>query len=65
MIKERQREKRVRRMKGELKYHGFIDEIKAKAKADKKTIILPESMDTRTWEAAEKILKEGLANLII
>ena len=44
---------------------GFIDEIKAKAKADKKTIILPESMDTRTWEAAEKILKEGLANLII
>ena len=25
---------------------GFIDEIKAKAKADKKTIILPESMDT-------------------
>ena len=33
---------------------GFIDEIKAKAKADKKTIILPESMDTRTWEAAEK-----------
>ena len=22
-------------------------------------------MDTRTWEAAEKILKEGLANLII
>ena len=64
MIKERQREKRVRRMKGELKYHG-IDEIKAKAKADKKTIILPESMDTRTWEAAEKILKEGLANLII
>ena len=44
---------------------GFIDEIKAKAKVDKKTIILPESMDTRTWEAAEKILKEGLANLII
>ena len=36
---------------------GFIDEIKAKAKADKKTIILPESMDTRTWEAAEKIFK--------
>lgn len=44
---------------------GFIDEIKAKAKADKKTIILPESMDTRTWDAAEKIIKEGLANLII
>lgn len=44
---------------------GFIDVIKAKAKADKKTIVLPESMDRRTWVAAEKILKEGLANLII
>lgn len=44
---------------------AFIDEIKAKAKADKKTIVLPESMDRRTFEAAEKILKEGIANLII
>lgn len=39
---------------------GFIDVIKAKAKADKKTIVLPESMDRRTWVAAEKILKEDL-----
>jgi len=44
---------------------AVIDIIKEKAKADKKTIVLPESMDRRTWEAAEKILKEGLANLII
>ena len=44
---------------------GFIDVIKAKARADKKTIVLPESMDRRTWVAAEKILKEDLANLII
>lgn len=44
---------------------AFIDEIKAKAKASKKTIVLPESMDKRTFEAAEKILKEGIANLII
>ena len=44
---------------------AFIDDIKAKAKADKKTIVLPESMDTRTFEAAEKILKEGIADLII
>ena len=44
---------------------AFIDEIKAKAKADKKTIVLPESMDKRTFEAAEKILKEDIANLII
>ncbi|MBQ0004373.1 MAG: phosphate acetyltransferase [Clostridiales bacterium] len=44
---------------------AFIDTMKAKAKADKKTIVLPESMDKRTYEAAEKILKEGIANLII
>ena len=44
---------------------AFIDEIKAKAKADKKTIVLPESMDKRTYAAAEQILKEGIANLII
>lgn len=44
---------------------GFIDTIKARAKADKKTIILPESMDRRTFEAAAVILKEDIANLII
>ena len=27
---------------------GFIDEIKARAKADKKTIVLPETEDERT-----------------
>jgi phosphate acetyltransferase len=42
-----------------------IDEIKKKAKADKKTIVLPESMDVRTFKAAEEILKEDLANIII
>ena len=44
---------------------GFIDDIKAKAKADKKTIVLPETEDKRTYEAAEKILKEGTADLIL
>ena len=29
---------------------AFIDEIKERAKADKKTIVLPESMDKRTFE---------------
>ncbi len=43
----------------------FLDSIKERAKANKKTIVLPESMDTRTFEAAEKILKEDIANLII
>ena len=44
---------------------AFIDKIKEKAKADKKTIVLPESMDKRTFEAAEKILKEDIANIVI
>ena len=39
---------------------GFIDTVKERAKADKKTIILPESMDRRTFEAAEQILKEDI-----
>ncbi len=44
---------------------AFIDRIKERAKVDKKTIILPESMDRRTFEAAEQILKEDIANLIV
>ncbi len=44
---------------------AFIDTIYERAKANKQTIVLPESMDRRTYEAAEKILKEGIANLII
>lgn len=44
---------------------GFIDEIKAKAKADKKTIVLPESEDIRTYEAAQAVLKEGIADVVI
>ena len=43
----------------------FIDRIKERARADKKTIILPESMDSRIYEAAEKVLKEDIANIII
>lgn len=44
---------------------AIMDSIKARAKADKKTIILPESMDNRTFKAAEAALKEGIANIII
>ncbi len=44
---------------------GFIDEIKAKAKSNIKTIVLPETEDARTYEAAEKILKEGTAKLVL
>lgn len=44
---------------------GFIDVIKEKAKQDKKRIVLPESMDRRTFEAAANVLKEGTADIII
>ena len=44
---------------------AFIDVIKNKAKADKKTIVLPEGMDRRTWEGAVKANAEGLANIIV
>ena len=44
---------------------AFIDRIKERAKANKKTIVLPESMDRRTFVAAEQILKEDIADLII
>ncbi|HCL02775.1 MAG TPA: phosphate acetyltransferase [Lachnoclostridium phytofermentans] len=44
---------------------GFIDDIKARAKQSIKTIVLPESMDRRTIEAAAKTLEEGNANVII
>ncbi len=43
----------------------FLETVKERAKQNKKTIVLPESMDERTFAAAEKILKEGIANLII
>ena len=44
---------------------GFIDTIKARAKANKKTIVLPESNDIRTIEAASKVLAEEIANVIL
>lgn len=44
---------------------GFIDEIKARAKSDKKTIVLPETEDVRTYQAAEAVLREGTADLIL
>ena len=44
---------------------GFIDTIMERAKQDKKTIVLPETNDIRTLEAASKILKDNIANLIL
>ena len=44
---------------------SFIDDIKALAKADKKRIVLPEYMDSRTYEAAVKIAQEGIADIVL
>lgn len=44
---------------------GFIDTIMQRAKQDKKTIVLPETNDIRTLEAASKILKDDIADLIL
>lgn len=44
---------------------GFIDTIKARAKSNKKTIVLPEANDIRTIEAASKVLAEEIANVIL
>lgn len=44
---------------------GFIDVIKERAKKNIKTIVLPESNDRRTLEAASRVLAEGVANIIL
>lgn len=45
---------------------SFIDEIKAKAKANKKTIVLPEAgIDERTVVAACEVLAQGIADVIL
>lgn len=43
----------------------FLESMIARAKADRQTIVLPEGDDPRTLEAAEKILADDVANLII
>ena len=44
---------------------SFLDSIKARAKSQIKTIVLPEAGDMRTLNAAHTILKEEIANLIL
>ncbi|MDR0515117.1 MAG: phosphate acetyltransferase [Coriobacteriaceae bacterium] len=44
---------------------AFLESILARAKADKKTIVLPEGDDPRTLEAAQEILAKGVADLVI
>ncbi len=44
---------------------SFIDGIKAKAKANKKSILLPETEDERTIRAAAEVLAQDLANVVL
>lgn len=44
---------------------SFIDTLVDRAKADKKTIVLPEGNDERILEAAQEALAQGIANIII
>lgn len=44
---------------------SFIEEIKQRAKNNKKTIVLPESEDIRTIQATAKILEEDIADIIL
>ena len=44
---------------------GLLEEIKAKAKSLKKTIVLCEGEDKRVVEAAAEITKEGIAKIIL
>lgn len=44
---------------------AFTDKLKERAKQDIKTIVLAEGCDIRTLEAAQTVLKEGYANIII
>ncbi len=44
---------------------AFLDTMVARAKADKRTIVLAEGNDERTLQAAERLLALGVADLII
>ncbi|MGA7827580.1 MAG: phosphate acetyltransferase [Geobacteraceae bacterium] len=43
----------------------FIDKIKAKAKSNQQIVVLPESYDERMLFAAEKIVEQGIAKLVL
>ena len=44
---------------------GYIEKIKERARADVKTIVMPETNDKRTLIAAAHIIEEGIANIIL
>ncbi|MFR8046596.1 MAG: phosphate acyltransferase, partial [Eggerthella lenta] len=44
---------------------SFLETMLARAKADRQTIVLPEGDDERTLAAAERILADDIADLVI
>jgi len=44
---------------------GFLDRISERARADKKTIVLPETDDMRTIKAASMVLERDIANVVL
>lgn len=44
---------------------NFLDSVKQRARSNKKTIVLPETFDRRTLDAAHTALKEEIAELIL
>jgi len=44
---------------------SFLQKVKDRAKANLKTIVLPESLEPRTLKATQQILAEGLAKIIL
>lgn len=44
---------------------SFIEEVKNRAKTNRKTIVLPEATDVRILQAAEIALREGYANIVL
>jgi len=44
---------------------SFLQNVKQRAKAQIKTIVLPEALDPRTLKATQQILAEGLAKIVL
>jgi phosphate acetyltransferase len=44
---------------------SFLDTIKTRAKSNKKIIALPETSDIRTLKAADIVLREGIADIVL
>lgn len=44
---------------------GLLEQIKENAKKQSKTIVLPEGTEERTLQAADQIIGEGIAQIIL